>query len=140
MEGFQYEIFGKENCKNPVSYELCREGVGKLVAQEKSEIPDQLHYKIAELGPERIRNMVLEIFEKLLPKKCQARDIANSYGLDKITFSRFAGTKWANSDSINPLRVPVLWRNTAGMLASDDKFVEAAKNSGLWDRIRAVRR
>ena len=138
LDCFPYEIPGKEHFGSSVSDEMPRQGLAEIVSQEKSESIDQLHYKIAELGPVRIKRMVLEIFDQLLGGKCRAKEIACKYGLDKVTFSRFAGTKWSNSDTVNPSRVPVLWKNTAGILASDDRFVQAAKNSGLWDKIRAI--
>ena len=133
---FQPEVSGIEYYESPVSDELPNQGLAEMVSQEKSERIDQLNHKIAGIGAERLKQMILEIFEELLSGRCQARDIALRYGLDKVTFSRFAGTRWSNSDNITT--VPVLWKNTASILAADDRFVEAAKNSGLWDRIRMI--
>jgi hypothetical protein len=138
LSHFPYELPGKEPHEIPVSDWLCRQGVAKVVAQEKAENLDQLHKKITALGAEKVKTMVLDIFEQLLEGGCRAMDIAGRYGLDKVTFSRFAGTQWALRDDICAGQIPVLWKNTARMLACDDRFVEAAKQSGLWDRIKLV--
>lgn len=123
---------------NPVSESLSSDGLAELVSREKSEIIDTLNRKIASLGAEKLKHLINDIFENILTGRSKAADIACKYGIDKVTFSRFAGTKWASRQDFDPAAVPVLWKNTAGILAADDRFVEAAKSAGIWQRIEKI--
>ncbi len=128
----------KRDYQNPVTESLSADGLAGLVSQEKSETINTLNYKIASLGTDRLKHLITDIFENILTGKSQDGQIACKYDIDKVTFSRFAGTKWSNRDKFDAGTIPVLWKNTAGVLACDDRFVEAAKNAGLWQRIQKI--
>jgi hypothetical protein len=53
--------------------------------------------------------------------------LAEMFGLNRATFSRFAGSQWRSSGKT----VPDLWRNLAETLARHSAFVETARQAGV---------
>jgi len=122
-----------------VEYEVTTSGLARAVANEKADHICELRPSIRELGSERLRQLVLEVFSDLVEGGHLDSDLARRYGLSKASYSRFAGHRWAagaNGDA--SLEPPALWVNTAQVLGSCPTFVEAAQAAGVWDRVKAV--
>ncbi|MBI4659764.1 MAG: hypothetical protein HY735_13065 [Verrucomicrobia bacterium] len=107
-------------------------GLAETVATEKVDrILDQ-RPAIQELGPSKLRALVLRIFEDICHGDYHDGELAREFGLSKATFSRFAGSQWDQT-------IPDLWRNLAAqILARDEGFAEVARELGLWKRVRQV--
>lgn len=98
--------------------------LAEAVADEKADSIEEQRTTIRNLGQETLRKVIHEIFDALADGGLSNGDIARRVGLDKVTFSRFAGTRWGARTS-----VPDLWANTAQVLAHSPDFVAAARPS-----------
>ena len=78
------------------------------IADEKSAGIRQQRRSIQKLGKKSLKKMILRIFEAIDDGNLQDHQIAKDFGLSKATYSRFAGSRWAQSDT----SIPDLWRNT----------------------------
>ena len=87
-----------------------------VIAEEKTIHVKQQRPTIRALGKPKLKKLILQIFE------------ANRL---KATFSRFAGSRWRQSES----GVPDLWRNTAQVLKDHPIFRQVAQEMGLWDQV-----
>ena len=84
------------------------------------------------MRPAALRNKIHQIFALLAEEELADGDIAGQVGMDKVTYSRFAGTRWGARTSI-----PDLWANTAHVLASNPDFVGAARR-GVRARVEEI--
>jgi len=112
-----------------------------IACEKAASIGDQ-RPAVRALGPDRLRRMILRVFDDLAAGVFSDGVVAREYGLSKATFSRFAGSQW-NGDGGNGRYeegVPDLWRNTAHVLAGVPEFVEAARDAGVWKTVKAVAR
>lgn len=114
---------------------LTSEQLRSAIALEKSECIDQQRPAIQKLGPGRLHSLVLAIFEALEEGSYTEQSIAESFDLDKATFSRFAGTHWRSKEKAT---VPDLWRNFAHMLAREPQFAETCERAGVWKRVADI--
>ena len=65
--------------------------------------------------------------------------IADSFGINRSTFTRFAGSNWlSQSGKSQDYPTPDLWFNTAETLASHPLFVRVAEDAGILDRLEKV--
>jgi hypothetical protein len=106
-------------------------GLVRTVASEKASAPGRLRRSIAELGPERIKQLVLRIFGDVLAGTYHPSAVAKDFALHKSVMTRFAAARWQPGDA-GP--VPDLWSNTAQVLASRPRFRAALEEAGL-DRL-----
>jgi hypothetical protein len=114
-------------------------GLAGAVADEKADNIELQRPAIRKLGKDSLKKMIIQIFDGLSNGDYEASEIAQSAGVSKATFSRFAGSRWSSHAEIDPnATVPDLWRNTAESLAGHPAFVEAAQTAGLWRRIRQI--
>ena len=115
------------------------EALAEQVAEEKSDNLPLQRPAIRALGSEALRRMILRIFRELSSGEYRDGHVAEAFGLSKSTLSRFAGSRWAQRHTgSNGWAVPNLWRNTARILASRPSFVAAARDAGVWHRVRTV--
>lgn len=112
--------------------------LARTVADEKAAHIESQRPAIKKLGPERLKRLILRIFDELSAGSFNAGQIAESFGLSGATFSRFASNHWHHAADSGASGVPDLWSNTAGVLASDSAFTEAARNAGIFDTIRTI--
>ena len=103
-------------------------GLARTVASEKARAPGRLRRTIAELGPERIKQLVLRIFGDVLAGTYHPSAVAKDFALHKSVMTRFAAARWKPADD-GP--VPDLWSNTAQVLASRPQFRAALEEAGL---------
>ena len=106
--------------------------LARFVADEKSADIENQRRSIKNLGAERLKQLVLRIFEDLDADTFQDHRIAEDFGLSKSTFSRFAGSQWQASDTD---KIPDLWLNTAQVLSTRPEFKEAAVEAGVWGEV-----
>jgi len=119
--------------------EISTHGLAGFVAEEKAENITDQRPTIRALGPGRLKKLIMTVFDSLAEDRFNAERIAMDHDLSKATFSRFAGSRWASDDDISDDRdIPDLWRNTAHVLAGHEDFVAAARQAGVWDRVRRV--
>lgn len=114
-------------------------GLAGAIADEKADNIEFQRPAIQKLGKNRLKKMILRIFESLADGDYEASEIAESAGISKATFSRFAGSRWSTrTETGSKTTVPDLWHNTAEALAGYPAFVEAAQTAGLWKRIEQI--
>lgn len=99
------------------AYELA-----EAVANEKADTIEEQRTTIRNLGTEALRDTIHRIFSVLSEEDVSDGNIARRVGMDKVTYSRFAGTRWGGRTSI-----PDLWANTAHVLASNPDFIGAVR-------------
>ena len=122
-----------------IAEEISVGGLARTIADEKAEGIEGQRPAIRQLGEERLRQLIQEIFDGLVRGDYQADRIAGRFGLSEATFSRFAGSRWRGDGAETaPASVPDLWRNTAQALATNPDFVAAAKAAGVWKRVTDV--
>ena len=110
-------------------------GLAKVVAEEKAENIDLQRPAIRALGKPRLRELVLQVFKDLGEETYEEKRLAESFGLSRATFSRFAGSRWRiDSDRA----IPDLWANTAETLANHEVFIETAEQAGVWEQVEMV--
>ena len=114
-------------------------GLSTAVAQKKVEEIHELRPGIATLGEKSLERMILQIFSDLSNDDYKAARIADLYGISKPTLSRFAGSQWFKKMGENKKNViPVLWENTAKILAENDEFMETVVASGVAGELKKV--
>lgn len=107
--------------------------LASTIAEEKAQRIAEQRPAIQSLGPQRLKQLILEIFRSLTEGEYNQEEIAIAYGLKPPSLSRFAGKDWKDIG-----RVPDLWVNCAQVLAEDDDYVESAIAAGVWDVVSAV--
>jgi hypothetical protein len=115
-----------------IEAEISVQGLARTVAEEKAENIDHQRPAIQALGKERLRQLVLGVFESVANGESCAKDLADAYGLRAPSFTRFAGRRWSRGEEgIAARQPPDLWKNAARLLAHHRAFVEAADKVGL---------
>lgn len=115
--------------------EVTAEGLGAAVATEKAANLDLQRPAIRALGADCVEDLVRQVFEDLGDGTYEEKRLAESFGITRSTFSRFAGSRWRGGTTED---VPDLWRNTAQTLANHGPFMAAAREAGVWPRVEAV--
>ncbi len=129
-------VCGPRSDGNPLAWlieqEIAVQGLAKVVADEKAHAISQQRPAIRVLGRLPLRQLIMRIFEDLLEGSYRDGALARTFGLSKATFSRFAGSRWqvCSGDAI-----PDLWANTAAVLAQHSRFVQVAKEAGVWPQV-----
>jgi len=111
---------------------VSEDGIAESVADEKAANCVEQRPRIAALGPERVRALVLASFDAATDENVTAKEVARSFGLDTATYSRFAGRLKPGSPPAD------LWRNLAQLLAATPRFREACEQAGVWGAVDAV--
>jgi len=106
-----------------------------VVAEEKALNLEKQRPGIKNLGSLKLKKIIVQIFNEIRDGCYRDSKIAKKYGLSKSTFSRFAGSHWRDSKSNS---IPDLWMNTAQVLATHRAFKELARNSGVWEKVKAT--
>jgi hypothetical protein len=122
-----YTVIGESLDRSQFGFSLAR-----FVADEKSADIENQRRSIKNLGAEKLKQLVLRIFEDLDAGSFQDHRIAEDFELSKSTFSRFAGSQWRASDTDY---IPDLWLNTAQVLSTRPEFKEAAVEAGVWGEV-----
>jgi hypothetical protein len=129
------EAIALENSKNPSPWP-CREetfgvSLAKVIAAEKAINIQQQRPSIRALGGEKLKKMILTIFEDISYDDYKDSRISKDFGIAKASFCRFAGSRWQQTKS----SIPDLWRNTAQILKDHHSFRQVAKEMGFWDQV-----
>jgi len=119
----------------PLDEQIRTEGLAATVAQEKVENIEKQRPAIRALGGDSLQRLIRRIFQELSEERYEEQALARAFGLSKATLSRFAGSRWRLGRSG---RVPDLWLNVAQTLAGHSRFVELARDAGVWDRVEAL--
>ena len=106
--------------------------LAQVVAEEKAGNIHLLRRSIQKLGPKKLKEMILRIFEDLGCDSLKDGDIAKDFGLSKSSYSRFAGSRWLDTSNAIP---PDLWANTAHVLSTNPDFKKIAKSAGVWEEV-----
>jgi len=124
----------KENRSKFGHPEAFCKSLGKTVAQEKVKNIHRQRRSIRALGTVKLQRMIFRIFEDINCGQYKDNAVAKDFGLSKPTFSRFAGSRWNESES----NIPDLWQNTAQVLSVHPVFKEAAMEAGVWEKVAAT--
>lgn len=109
--------------------------LAQAVANEKAANLQAQRSSIRSLGAPRLRELVLRVFADLEEGIYEEKRLAETFGLSRATFTRFAGSRWRTGSK---QRVPDLWANTAHTLANDRSFTQAAVEAGVWDDVQRI--
>ena len=96
----------------------------EVVAVEKSDNIEKQRPAIKALGKEKLKQLILCIFDEIRDTDYSDGKLAQDFGVSKSTLSRFAGSHW--NEKKNSL--PDLWRNTAKILSENRAFEEMARD------------
>lgn len=119
----------------PVSFV---DDLATAVANEKADTIDFQRPAIQALGPDKLKELIHRIFEGITGGNLKAQSLAKEFALSDAAFSRFASTRWSRRSKLRFSNVPDLWSNTAGVLASNPDFAEAASRAGVLATIRQI--
>jgi len=106
--------------------------LSEVVAQEKADNIEKQRPAIRALGKEKLKKLILRIFDDLDLGEYKDCRIASEFRLSKSTFSRFAGSKWKNNDSA----LPDLFMNIALLLSTNTALKEMARETGFMGIIQ----
>ena len=122
-----------------IQQEITVKGLADVVAEEKAENIEVQRDAIQQLGKEKLRQLVRQVFDCLARGQYEVVKIAENFGINKTTFSRFAGSNWlTQSGKSQDYPIPDLWFNTAQTLAGHPVFVRVAGTTGILDRVEKV--
>jgi len=122
-----------------IEQEITVKGLADVVAQEKAENIEFQRDAIQQLGKEKLRQLVRQVFDCLAYGKYEAAKIADSFKINRATFSRFAGSSWlTESGKSQQYPIPDLWLNVAQTLAGHPIFVRVAEDTGILGRVKEV--
>jgi hypothetical protein len=108
------------------------EDVVEALAAEKAERKAELSPGFRRLPDATLKQLIHDVCDSLM-RDGDDRVSAKPSWMNKVEFSRFAGTRWTARRS-----VPVLWANLAHLLASRREFVEAARAAGVWSKVSGI--
>ena len=108
-------------------------GLARVVADEKAQDIHKQRWAIRALGKTALRRLILDIFEDLCGDEYEEKRLAETFGISRPTFSRFAGSRWQTTPNARP---PDLWVNVAQTLAGHRVFIEAAEQAGVWSLVK----
>jgi hypothetical protein len=109
------------------------------VVREKVRNIRRLRPGIKKLGAKTIETLILRIFSDLWQGDYKAARIAELYGISKATLSRFAGNNWFEKKRDNDdFQIPDLWRNTAGILAGNQEYMQIVLASGVAGKLEKI--
>jgi len=134
------KIAANPPCLQPeIEQEMTVRGLADVVADEKAENISFQRTVIQQLGKDKLRQLIHHIFDSLTRGEYEAMNTADSFGINRVTFSRFAGSCWLIRAGKNTnLPVPDLWRNTARTLAGHPMFVRVAETTGVLERVEEI--
>lgn len=110
-------------------------GLANVVAEEKAEKIHAQRPAIQALGRVRLKSLIHRIFDDLSDGRYEEKAIAEAFGMNRSTFSRFAGSRWRSCPDSPP---PDLWTNVAHTLSNHAAFVELAEAAGVLDPVLKV--
>ena len=122
-----------------IQQEITVKGLADVVAGEKAENIEVQRDAIQQLGKEKLRQLVRQVFDCLARGEYEVVKVAENFGINKTTFSRFAGSNWlTQSGKSRNYPIPDLWFNTAQTLAGHPVFVRVAEDTGILSRVEKV--
>ena len=122
-----------------IEQEITVRGLANVVADEKAENIDFQRDAIRQLGKRKLRQLIRQIFDGLACGRYEVMKIADSFGINRSTFSRFAGSNWLSQmGKSQDYPTPDLWFNTAETLAGHPLFVRIAEDASILDRLKKV--
>lgn len=110
----------------------------EFVAEEKVQAIDYQRPSIREIGPDKLRSLVLTVFDNLLSETYNEKDLAELFGLSKTAFSHFAGSKWYQDGIDKIIHVPDLWANVMFLLVHQPRFTDLAMELGFLNEASEV--
>lgn len=116
----------------PVEHGLEVHGLADVVAREKAANLEAQRPAIRVLGATRLAALVHLVFEQLAADELNLAHVAERFGVNRATMTRFAGIRWQRGLA----GVPDLWANTAQVLGHSERFVAAAHAAGVWPGVQ----
>jgi len=122
-----------------IEQEITVKGLADVVAQEKAANIELQRDAIQQLGKEKLQQLIGHIFDCLSYAKYEAAKIADSFKINRATFSRFAGSNWlTQSGKSQKYPIPDLWLNIDQTLAGHPVFVRIAEDTGILGRVEEI--
>ena len=113
--------------------------LAEMVTKEKLQHPELLGPTIHALGQERLGLLIRRIFDDVLHGVYCDAEVRTAFGVEKSTFSRFAGSEWSKRPQLTPRSgLPDLWANVAQMVYTQPAFADAVDATRIRERIEAV--
>ena len=108
--------------------------LARKVAERKSDHIETQRPSIRALGKDRLRKLILRIFDEIQDESYMDKQVADDLGVSRAAFSRFAGSRW----HMRKGRIPDLFMNTAKVLSGNQAFIDAVKEAGFWNVVNGV--
>ena len=106
--------------------------LAEVVAEEKAENIEKLRPTIKALGKEKLKQLILRVFDEIRDADYSDGKLARNFGLSRATYSRFCGSKWHGKEST----IPALWMNTAQVLSQNPAFKEMLNETGFRAQVQ----
>jgi hypothetical protein len=139
LNGSEFSAKTNSNENSPLNLLIQQEisifGMATVVADEKAANLNKQRPAIQALGADMLDALIHRIFKDLVEDCYEEKQLAEKFKLSRPTLSRFAGCKWDYDSQLSP---PDLWANLAQTLASHRIFIETARQTCLWNRIRKL--
>jgi hypothetical protein len=120
-----------------IEQQVAVKSLADAVASEKADNIKSQRPAIQKLGSQKLRQLVLEIFEAITDGEYEALSIAEIFAISPATLSRFACSHWSSDTGYN-IPVPDLWLNTAQVLAGHPAFTDTARETGVLGRVKEI--
>jgi len=105
------------------------------IAEEKSDNLDSLRASIARLGRDKVRKLVIAIFDEISTDSFRPSVLGRKFGLSPAAMTRFASLKW---DRCNGNNIPQLWANTARYVVNLPQYSKILYETGLYDKVSSI--
>lgn len=121
------EMIEKEARSKPLS---------ECIANEKADNLDSLRNSIARIGKEKVRELVVSIFDGISTGSFRPSLLGREFGVSPAAMTRFASLKWRNGNGDS--YIPQLWENTARYLVNLPQYSKLLYETGLYNKLSSI--
>ena len=109
--------------------------LSECIANEKADNLDFLRSSIARIGKNKVRKLVMEIFDAIINDTYKPSVLGSKFGVSPAAMTRFASLKWSNG---NGNTIPQLWLNLARYVVNLPQYSKMLYETGLYDKLCSV--
>ena len=119
-----------------IEAEMASKPLSVCIANEKADNLDSLRNSIARIGKEKVRELVVSIFDAISTDNYKPSVLAKDFGVSPAAMTRFASLKWKNSKGNS--NIPQLWANTARYLVNLPQYSKILYETGLYNKLSSI--
>ena len=90
----------------------------------------------ARIGKEKVRELVVSIFDGISTGSFRPSLIGREFGVSPAAMTRFASLKWRNGNGDS--YIPQLWENTARYLVNLPQYSKLLYETGLYNKLSSI--